>query len=265
MDGKTAVRKSFEDGTYPYPERMKRKKYEQEKEPLQIEMVRLQKWIHETGQRLVLVFEGRDAAGKGGMIKAITEHLNPRVARVVALAKPNETERGEWYFQRYVNRMPTKGEIVLFDRSWYNRAGVERVMGFCTTPQFRLFMAQAPAFERMLIDDGIHLFKYWLAISQHEQLRRFERRRKDPLKQWKMSPMDIAAVDKWDDYTEAREDMFAASDTPFAPWVVVNGEDKHRARLATMRHLLSKLDYEGKKPDVIGTPDPKILENPTYD
>jgi polyphosphate kinase len=264
MDAKAAVRKSFEDGVYPYPDRLRRKKYEKEKEPLQIEMVRLQKWVHETGQRLVLVFEGRDAAGKGGMIKAITEHLNPRVARVVALPKPNETERGQWYFQRYVDHMPTKGEIVLFDRSWYNRAGVERVMEFCTEAEYRLFMNQAPGFERMLLDDGILLFKYWLTISEHEQQRRFERRRKDPLKQWKLSPMDIAAVEKWADYTEARDDMFAATDTPFAPWIVVNGEDKHRARLNTMRHLLSKLDYEGKNAKVVDAPDPKIIDNASY-
>ncbi len=262
MDAKTAVRKSFEEGDYPYPEPFGRKKYEKKKEPLQIELVRMLRWLHETDQRLVLVFEGRDAAGKGGMIKALTEHLNPRVARVVALPKPNETERGQWYFQRYVAHLPTKGEMALFDRSWYNRAGVERVMGFCDEPQYRLFMNQAPAFERMLLDDGVLLFKYWLTISQHEQKRRFERRCKDPLKQWKMSPIDMAAVDKWDDYTKAREEMFAATDTPFAPWTVVNAEDKHRARLATMRHLLSALDYDGKNSDVIGTPDSKIIDHP---
>ena len=262
MDARAAVRKSFEDGEHPYPKRIGRKKYEKQLEPLQIEMVRLQKWVHETGQRLVIVFEGRDAAGKGGMIKALTEHLNPRVARVVALAKPNETERGQWYFQRYIAHLPTKGEIVLFDRSWYNRAGVERVMDFCTEPEYRLFMNQTPAFERGLLDDGILLFKYWLAISQHEQQRRFERRRKDPLKQWKLSPMDIAAVSKWDEYSEARDDMFAATDTSFAPWIVVKAEDKHRARLNTMRHLLTKLDYEGKNVEVVGTPDKKLVDNP---
>ncbi len=244
---------------YPYAEKMGRKEYEQQKRLLQIELLKLQKWIKSHGERLIIVFEGRDAAGKGGTIKRFMEHLNPRGARVVALDKPTEKEKGQWYFQRYIEQFPTFGEMVLFDRSWYNRAGVERVMGFCTPSEYNRFLRQAPEMERMLIEEGIHLIKFWFSVSRKEQLRRFEKRKHDPLKQWKLSPMDLASLDRWDDYTRAKEDMFFYTNTSHAPWTVIKSDDKKRARLAAMRYVLSQFDYEGKDQEVVGTPDPLIL------
>ncbi|ELP64365.1 polyphosphate kinase 2 [Streptomyces turgidiscabies] len=244
---------------YPYPERMDRREYELHKRLQQIELLKLQSWIKQTGRRLVVVFEGRDAAGKGGTIKRFTEHLNPRGARVVALEKPTERERGQWYFQRYVEHLPTAGEIVLFDRSWYNRAGVERVMGFCTDDEYRRFTRQAPLFERMLADDGVDLIKFWFSVSQGEQRTRFTIRQVDPVRQWKLSPMDLASLDRWDDYTAAKVAMFRATDTEQAPWTVVKGNDKKRARVEAMRSVLARFDYTGKDEEVVGSPDPRIV------
>ena len=244
---------------YPYDERLPRPEYEEAKRLLQIEMLKLQNWIKESGQRLVILFEGRDAAGKGGTIKRFTEHLNPRGARVVALEKPNERERTQWYFQRYVAHLPAAGEIVLFDRSWYNRAGVERVMGFCDPPEYLEFMRQAPEFERMLVRDGIRLVKFWFSVSRAEQHTRFTIRRVDPVRQWKLSPMDLASQDRWDDYTEAKEAMFFYTDTADAPWTVVRSNDKKRARLGAMRHVLARFDYPGRDEQIATPPDPLIV------
>lgn len=244
---------------YPYPARMGRPEYDLHKRLQQIELLKLQSWVKESGQRIVIVFEGRDAAGKGGTIKRFTEHLNPRGARVVALEKPTERERGQWYFQRYVQHLPTAGELVLFDRSWYNRAGVERVMGFCDDEQYRQFTQQTPAFERMLVDDGIHLVKLWFSVSRGEQLTRFTIRQVDPVRQWKLSPMDLAALDKWDDYTAAKVAMFRATDTGYAPWTVVKSNDKKRARVEAMRSVLARFPYPDKDEEVVGVPDPKII------
>ncbi|MDL9945368.1 polyphosphate kinase 2 [Gordonia sp. ABSL11-1] len=244
---------------YPYDERMSRREYEVSKRRLQIELLKLQKWSKQTGQRHLLVFEGRDAAGKGGTIKRFNEHLNPRGARTIALEKPSERESTEWYFQRYVQHLPAGGEMVFFDRSWYNRAGVERVMGFCTPEQYSQFMTQVPAFEKMLVDDGINLVKFWFSVTPLEQRTRFAIRQIDPVRQWKLSPMDLASLDKWDAYTQAKETMFAATDTDHAPWTVVKSNDKKRARLNAMRHVLSLFDYEGKNPEFVGEPDPLIV------
>ena len=244
---------------YPFGTRMSRTEYDPTKRKLQIELLKLQYWVGDTGQRLVIVFEGRDAAGKGGTIKRFTEHLDPRGARVVALGKPSERERGEWYFQRYVRHLPTAGEIVMFDRSWYNRAGVERVMGFCTDEQYDRFIQQAPMFERMLVEDGVLLVKLWFSVSQAEQRTRFLLRQLDPVRRWKLSPTDLEALDRWDAYTRAKVAMFRATDTAEAPWTVVKSNDKKRARLAAMRHVLHRLDYEDKDPDVVGVPDPRIV------
>lgn len=244
---------------YPYPERMSRPEYDRHKRLQQIELLKLQSWIKETGQRLVIVFEGRDAAGKGGTIKRFTEHLNPRGARVVALEKPTERERGQWYFQRYVHHLPTAGELVLFDRSWYNRAGVERVMGFCSDQEYRQFTQQAPAFEKMLVDDGIQLIKFWFSVSQGEQRTRFTIRQVDPVRQWKLSPMDLASLDKWDDYTAAKVAMFRATDTEHAPWTVVKSNDKKRARVEAMRSVLARFPYTDRDDEIVGQPDPKII------
>jgi polyphosphate kinase 2 len=251
--------RQFEDTPYPYDERMKGKAYEEALRPLQIELLKVQRWVKEQNQRVLIILEGRDAAGKGGTIKTITEHLNPRGARVVALQKPNETERGQWYFQRYVAHLPTAGEIVLFDRSWYNRSGVELVMGFCTPAEYLDFTRQAPGMERGLIQSGIRLFKIWLAVGRKEQLKRLEARRKDPLKHWKLSPMDLEAINKWDDYTAARDRMFYYTSTPEAPWTVVRSDDKKRARLNIMRLILSQLPYTDKDEAVVGKVDPKIV------
>ncbi|KQS00977.1 polyphosphate kinase [Williamsia sp. Leaf354] len=244
---------------YPYDERMSRGDYELEKRLLQIELLKLQNWAKDTGARVVILFEGRDAAGKGGTIKRFMEHLNPRGARVVALEKPSERESTQWYFQRYVSHLPAAGEIVLFDRSWYNRTGVERVMGFATDAQHARFVRQVPLFEQMLIDDGVHLVKFWFSVTALEQRTRFAIRQVDPVRQWKLSPMDLASLDKWDDYTAAKEEMFSHTDTDHAPWTVVKSNDKKRARVNAMRHVLNLFDYSGKDAEVVGTPDPLIV------
>jgi polyphosphate kinase len=246
-------------GGYPYRNLMQRRTYEKQKYRLQVELLKLQAWVKETGQRVVILFEGRDAAGKGGAIKRFMEHLNPRGARVVALEKPTDQERGQWYFQRYVGHLPSSGEIVLFDRSWYNRAGVEHVMGFCTPEQYDEFMRQAPEFERNLVRSGIHLVKFWFSVSRKEQRRRFGEREVHPLKQWKLSPIDLASLDKWDDYTRAKEAMFFHADTADSPWTVIKSDCKKRARLNAMRYVLHKLPYTSKDPAQIGTLDPLIV------
>lgn len=251
--------RDWREGGYPYKHLMRRSTYEAQKYHLQVELLKLQAWVKETGQRVVILFEGRDAAGKGGTIKRFMEHLNPRGARVVALEKPSETERGQWYFQRYVQHLPTAGEIVLFDRSWYNRAGVERVMGFCTDDEYREFMHQAPEFERHLVRSGIYVVKFWFSVSQKEQRRRFKERQVHPLKQWKLSPVDLASLDKWDDYTRAKEAMFFETDTADSPWTVVKSDCKKRARLNAMRYVLLKLPYANKSLDAIGKLDPLIV------
>lgn len=244
---------------YPYKSKMGRQEYETLKQELQIELLKMQNWVQESGERVVVLFEGRDAAGKGGTIKRFMEHMNPRGSHVIALEKPNNNESGQWYFQRYVKHLPTNGEIVLFDRSWYNRAGVERVMNFCTPKEYLEFMRQAPDLERMLVRSGIRLFKLWFSVSQEEQLRRFQKRRTDPLKQWKLSPIDLASLDKWNDYTSAKEDMFFYTDTNDAPWTVIKSDDKKRARINALRHILNELPYPNKNPDIIIKPDPLIL------
>ncbi len=244
---------------YPYPQRLSRAEYDPAKRALQIELLKLQKWVKATGERLVVLCEGRDAAGKGGTIKRFTEHLNPRGARVVALEKPSDRESTQWYFQRYVQHLPAAGEIVLFDRSWYTRAGVERVMGFATDEEYERFMHQVPLFERMLVDDGVHLVKFWFSVTRAEQRTRFAIRQIDPVRQWKLSPMDVASLDRWDDYTAAKEAMFERTDTPFAPWTVVRTNDKKRARLEAMRVVLDRFDYDGKDTDVVGRPDPALV------
>ncbi|MFI0401069.1 MAG: polyphosphate kinase 2 [Thiolinea sp.] len=238
---------------------MSRRNYEKEKFRLQVELLKMQMWVRETGQRVVIIFEGRDAAGKGGTIKRFMEHINPRGARVVALEKPTEAERGQWYFQRYVQHLPTAGEIVLFDRSWYNRAGVERVMGFCSDKEYDDFLRQVPEFERHLASSGIHLIKFWFSVSRSEQRRRFEERKLHPLKQWKLSPIDLASLDKWDSYTTAKEAMFFHTDTAEAPWTVVKSDCKKRARLNAMRYILHKVHYTGKDLRNIQSIDPLIV------
>lgn len=249
----------WRDGEYPYKNLMSRKNYEFQKYNLQVEFLKLQAWVKETGAKVIILFEGRDAAGKGGTIKRVMEHLNPRGARVVALEKPTDEERGQWYFQRYVKHLPTNGEIVLFDRSWYNRAGVEKVMGFCTEPEYQEFMRQVPEFERNLVRSGIILFKFWFSVSQDEQKRRFKDRESHPLKQWKLSPIDKASLDKWDEYTEAKEKMFFHTDTSDAPWTVVKSNCKKRARLNAMRYILHKLPYNPKDTNMIGRVDSLIV------
>ncbi|MBY6414265.1 polyphosphate kinase 2 [Rhodococcus sp. BP-252] len=244
---------------YPYDERMSRAEYEMQKRLLQIELLKLQMWTKETGRRHVIVFEGRDAAGKGGTIKRFMEHMNPRGARVVALEKPSARESTEWYFQRYIQHLPAAGEIVMFDRSWYNRAGVERVMGFCDEDQHARFVRQAPLFEQMLVDDGISLTKFWFSVSQLEQRTRFAIRQVDPVRQWKLSPMDLASLDKWDAYTAAKEENFRATDTDVAPWTIVKSNDKKRARLNAMRFVLNKFDYANKDQEVVGETDPLLV------
>lgn len=264
-----AGKKELEDGArstlpagYPYKTRMTRSTYEAQKKILQIELLKVQSWVKETGQRIVCLFEGRDAAGKGGTIKRYMEHLNPRGARVVALEKPNEVERGQWYFQRYIQELPTAGEIVFFDRSWYNRAGVERVMGFCQPQEYLEFLRQAPQLERMLVNSGIILFKFWFSVSREEQLRRFIARRDDPLKHWKLSPIDVQSLDRWDDYTDAKNQMFFHTHTGDAPWTVIKSDDKKRARLNCIRHFLTTLDYPGKDLKAIQKVDPLIVHTP---
>lgn len=251
--------KNWRDGGYPYRNLMSRKNYEKDKYKLQVELLKLQAWVKKTGQKLVVLFEGRDAAGKGGTIKRFMEHLNPRGARVVALEKPSDVEKGQWYFQRYVEHLPTAGEIVLFDRSWYNRAGVERVMGFCNDDEYVEFMQQTPEFERSLIRSGIILVKFWFSVSQKEQRRRFEERKVHPLKQWKLSPVDLASLDKWDEYTTAKEAMFRYTDFPECPWIVVKSDCKKRARLNAMRYVLHHLNYDGKSEKRIKKIDPLLV------
>ena len=250
---------NWQQGEYPYANLMTRKEYEREKYHLQVELLKMQAWVKETGQRIVVIFEGRDAAGKGGTIKRFMEHLNPRGARVVALEKPTEIEKGQWYFQRYVQHLPTAGEIVLFDRSWYNRAGVERVMGFCSEEEHAEFLREAPEFERNLVRSGIHLVKFWFSVSRQEQRRRFAERERHPLKQWKLSPIDVASLDRWDDYTQAKVEMFKATDTDVAPWTVIKSNDKKRARLNALRFVLQTMPYAGKDLERIGPLDPLIV------
>jgi polyphosphate kinase len=240
------------------PDRVPRKVYEKELARLQLELVKMQEWVREEGSRVVVVFEGRDAAGKGSTIKRVTEYLNPRVARIVALPAPTERARGQWYFQRYVENLPAAGEIVLFDRSWYNRAGVERVMGFCTHDEYSRFLYQCPIFERMLVEDGILLRKYWFSVSDAEQERRFESRLEDPMRRWKLSPMDLQSVDRWEDYSRAKDDMFIHTDIPESPWFVVESDDKRRARLNMIAHLISTIPYvEVDRPRLHLPPRPK--------
>ena len=254
-----AARKDLISPTYPYRTKLGREEYEAEKRLLQIELLQVQRWVTESKQRILLIFEGRDAAGKGGTIKRFMEHLNPRGSRIVALPKPTKLERGQWFFQRYIERLPTAGEMVFFDRSWYNRAVVEPVMGFCTPEEHQVFLRQAPRVEEMLVESGITLFKFWFSVSHEEQLRRFLSRSQDALKQWKLSPVDVESLGKWDEYTEVKRSMFMATDTDIAPWTVVRSDDKKRARLASMRYLLASLDYPDKNPDVIGVPDGRIV------
>ena len=258
LDSTGAPLKTWQEN-YPYDHKIRRGEYERTKRILQIELLKLQRWVKETGARLVVICEGRDAAGKGGTIQRFTERLNPRGARIVALSKPSEQEAGQWYFQRYVAHLPTAGEIVFFDRSWYNRAGVERVMGFCSPKEYELFLRQCPTFEDMLIADGILLVKFWFSVSRAEQRTRFAIRQVDPVRQWKLSPTDLASLDLWDAYTTAKVDMFRATDTERAPWTVVKSNDKRRGRLEAMRSLLQRVDYEQKDVTAVGRPDPLIV------
>lgn len=253
------IKELFRNGTYPYKTKIRNAAYERHKEELQVELLKVQSWVKETGQRIIVIFEGRDAAGKGGTIKRFMEHLNPRAARTVALEKPTEHELGQWYFQRYIQHLPTEGEMVFFDRSWYNRAGVERVMGFCDSLQYLEFMRQVPDLERMLVRSGIRLFKYWFSVTHEEQQRRFKARLADPLKHWKLSPIDQESQGKWAEYTDAKEAMFFYTDTADAPWTIVKSDDKKRARLNCMQHFLSELDYPNKNKRVLHGPDPLIV------
>jgi polyphosphate kinase 2 len=262
-DPDTELAPGWRDGKYPYKNLLSRKRYEKQKYRLQVELLKLQAWVKETGQRVVVIFEGRDAAGKGGTIKRFMEHLNPRGARVVALEKPSEVERGQWYLQRYIEHLPTRGEIVMFDRSWYNRSGVERVMGFCTDAEYDEFLRQVPEFERQLVRSGVLLFKFWFSVSREEQRRRFKERKLHPLKQWKLSPIDLASLDKWDDYTRAKEAMFLHCDTSDAPWTVIKSDCKKRARLNTMRYVLHRLPYGKKDMQALGAVDPLIVGRPS--
>lgn len=250
---------ALESGDYPYKKKLKDDEYVEELEKLQIELVKVQFWLQATGKRVMALFEGRDAAGKGGAIQASSAHMNPRLARVVALAKPTDREQGQWYFQRYIAQFPTSGEFVLFDRSWYNRAGVEPVMGFCTPKQYEDFLNQAPQVEKVIAHEGIFFFKFYLDIGREMQIKRFHDRRHDPLAVWKLSSMDIAALTKWGDYSEKRDRMLKETHTEFAPWTVIHANDKHRARLNLIRHMLKTMDYDGKDKDAIGSLDDKII------
>ncbi|MEL6172763.1 MAG: polyphosphate kinase 2 [Pseudomonadota bacterium] len=264
------VRKAIQNGdkddilsqTYPYDARMKRKVYEAELHALQTELVKLQAWAKQSGARIAIIFEGRDAAGKGGSIKRFREYLNPRGARVVALSKPSDTESGQWYFQRYISHLPTEGEIVFFDRSWYNRGVVEKVFGFCTDKEREAFFTQVGDFEKLLFEDGIHLFKFWLNVGRAEQLRRFLGREHDPLKQWKLSWIDVEGLKKWDGYTQAIGETLTRTNAEHAPWTVIRSDDKRRARLAAMRHVLRQISYDRKSTDTIGEQDAKICAGP---
>ena len=254
-----SVTSVFREGVYPYTDRLPRAEYERLKAALQVELLKAQHWVRESGAKVIVLFEGRDAAGKGGTIKRFMEHLNPRGARVVALEKPSQREQSQWFFQRYIRHLPAAGEIVMFDRSWYNRAGVERVMGFCSGADYLEFMRQCPELERMLVRSGIHLFKYWFSVSQDVQASRFDSRLTDPLKQWKISPIDLASLDKWEAYTQAKEAMFFYTDTADAPWTVIKSDDKKRARLGCMQHFLSSLPYPDRDPEVVAGPDPLVV------
>jgi polyphosphate kinase 2 len=259
LDPDLELADDWRKGGYPYRNLLSRRSYERQKYRLQVELLKLQAWVKETGQKVVILFEGRDAAGKGGTIRRFMEHLNPRGARVVALEKPSEYERGQWYFQRYVQHLPTRGEIVMFDRSWYNRAGVEWVMGFCTQQEYMEFMRQCPEFERNLVHSDVHLVKFWFSVSRKEQRRRFKEREIHPLKQWKLSPIDVASLDKWDEYTRAKEAMFFYTDTADSPWTVIKSDCKKRARLNAMRYVLHKLPYRNKDLEGIGPIDPLLV------
>ncbi|WP_170439422.1 polyphosphate kinase 2 [Ruegeria arenilitoris] len=269
-DAPESVRKAIEDAekgdilnpSYPYQERMKRKDYDKQMEALQIELVKMQAWVKETGQRIAIVFEGRDAAGKGGTIKRFRENLNPRGARNVALSKPSDAERSQWYFQRYIQHLPSAGEIVFFDRSWYNRGVVENVFGFCTADQRERFFRQVMPLEIGLVHDGIHLFKFWLNVGRAEQLNRFLARENDPLKQWKLSPIDIAGLGKWDEYTQSISETLTRSHSDLCPWTIIRSDDKKRARLAAIRAVLSNVDYDEKDVEAVGVPDPMICGGP---
>ncbi len=258
------VRQAFESGEYPYADRMSRTVYEHQKAKLQAELLKVQIWAQDTGQKFVILFEGRDAAGKGGTIKRFMEHLNPRFARVVALNKPSELERGQWYYQRYIEHLPTAGKMVFYDRSWYNRAGVERVMGFCEPTEYLEFMRQTPELERMFTRSGIRLYKYWFSVTQGEQRSRFSARATDPLKQWKLSPIDKASLNKWAEYTEAKEAMFFYTDIADAPWTVIKSDDKKRARINCMLHFLNSIDYPGKDTHLVHAPDPMIVSRAAH-
>ena len=260
----TAIGRMFKEGKYPYTDRISRSAYEEEKAKLQIELLKVQSWVKQTGQKVVVIFEGRDAAGKGGAIKRFMEHLNPRAAKVIALEKPTEHELGQWHFQRYIVHLPTRGEILFLDRSWYNRAGVERVMGFCNRLEYLEFMRECPEFERMLVNSGIKLFKYYFSVTKKEQQARFESRAKDPLKQWKLSPVDLASAGLWQEYTRAKESMFFYTDTAACPWTIVKSDDKKRARLNCMQNFLSRLDYPGKDQQVVSGSDPLIVGSPKH-
>ncbi|MGR9169723.1 polyphosphate kinase 2 [Rhizobium sp. KDH_Rht_773_N] len=250
---------ALESGDYPYKKKLEEDEYNEELQKLQVELVKVQFWLQATGRRVMALFEGRDAAGKGGAIQASSAHMNPRLARVVALAKPTEREQGQWYFQRYVAQFPTSGEFVLFDRSWYNRAGVEPVMGFCTPKQYEDFLNQAPYVEKVIAHEGIYFFKFYLDIGREMQIKRFHDRRHDPLAVWKLSSMDIAALSKWDDYSQKRDRMLKETHTEFAPWTVIHANDKRRARLNLIRHMLKTMDYDGKDKQAIGALDDKII------
>lgn len=258
LDGDGAPIRTWREN-YPYDRKIRRGEYERTKRILQIELLKLQSWVRATGARVVVICEGRDAAGKGGTIQRFTERLNPRGARIVALDKPTDREAGQWYFQRYIAHLPSPGEIVFFDRSWYNRAGVERVMGFCTDDQYELFLRQCPPFESMLVEDGIHLIKFWFSVSRNEQRTRFAIRQVDPVRQWKLSPTDLASLDRWDAYTHAKIAMFRATDTAHAPWTVVKSNDKRRARLEAIRSLLCQTPYDSRDDTIVGRPDPLIV------
>jgi polyphosphate kinase 2 len=255
-----AHHKSANTDDYVKPKKIRKKAYETELRRLQTELVTMQQWVKESGTRIVAIFEGRDAAGKGSAIKRITEYLNPRNARIVALPAPTERERTQWYFQRYIEHLPAAGEIVLMDRSWYNRAGVERVMGFCTGDEYRRFLHQAPIFERLLVEEGILLRKYWFSVSDIEQEKRFRSRLTDPMRRWKLSPMDVQSISKWEEYSRAKDEMFVHTDIPEAPWITVESEDKKRSRINVISHLLSVVPYEHLAPEPVTIPDrPKSI------
>lgn len=259
MSGKALLKITHAAGEYPYAKKMGIEEYEHKKHQLQTELLKVQSWVKEHQQKIVVLFEGRDAAGKGGTIKRFMEHLNPRAAHVVALEKPSEREIGQWYFQRYIKHLPTRGEMVLFDRSWYNRAGVERVMGFCDDNEYLEFMRQAPLLERMLVNEGTVFKKYWFSVTRQEQLRRFYSRKHDPLKHWKLSQIDLLSLNKWDEYTEARKAMFFHTDTADAEWTIIRSDDKKRARINCILHFLHHLDYPNKDKKIAHSPDPKIV------